>query len=57
MMAIHTAFHLACLYDDTSEIAKMIMENSSQLEIGLNMKNNDGNTAFHGAEPARMVST
>ena len=42
-----TAFHQACFYGHP-EIAEMIMKNSSELKINLNIKDKyDGCTGFH----------
>ena len=43
-----TAFHFTC-FSGHSEIAEMIMKNSSQLKMDLNRKDNYGMTAFHFA--------
>ena len=43
-----TAFHFTCFFGH-SDIAEMIMKNSSQLKIDLNSKDSDGWTAFHFA--------
>ena len=40
-----TAFHFTCFFGH-SDIAEMIMKNSSQVKMDLNSKDNDGWTAF-----------
>ena len=40
-------FYSQCCVNGHSEIAEMIMKNASSLKIDLNIKGNDGSTAFH----------
>ena len=43
-----TAFHLACA-NDQFEVAKMLVQNSLDMNIDLNAKDSDGDTAFYFA--------
>ena len=47
-MELNTVFHLACMKNYTG-IAELLIEKSNELNIDLNAKNKEGQTALHVA--------